>query len=227
MTPLGKPGVFARCSPSPDGRFFLVVEYRRPYSYVLPADAFPKNVALWNGEGKLVRTLAELPLEDRVPIEGVPTGPRGHHWRPTAPATLAWVEALDGGDPRNKAEHRDRILLLEAPFEREARELAKTEQRFFGLTWGEKGVVLLADYDRERRRGRTFLIDVDRPSNAPKLVWDRSVQDRYRDPGTPLVNRSRGGRAILRQHGDDIYLVGPAHRQREAGRSWIASTSRR
>jgi dipeptidyl aminopeptidase/acylaminoacyl peptidase len=207
--PLGKPAVFANCSPSPDGRFFLVVKNHRPYSYVLPTNAFPKSVDVWDAEGKVVRTLAELPLADRVPIEGVPAGPRGHHWRPTVPATLAWVEALDGGDPRKKAEHRDRVLQLEAPFDREPRELAKTQQRFFGLTWGEKGVALLADYDRERRRRRTFLLDVDSPGKAPRLVWDRSIQDRYRDPGTPLLRRLRGGRAVLRQSGDDIFLVGP------------------
>ena len=47
---------------------------------------------------------------------GVPTGPRQVHWRPTAPATLVWAEALDGGDPRKKTAPRDRLLTLAAPF---------------------------------------------------------------------------------------------------------------
>ena len=42
-------------------------------------------------------TLASLPLAEQVPIRGVPTGPREHEWRATAPATVVWVEALDGG----------------------------------------------------------------------------------------------------------------------------------
>ncbi len=209
LTPLGKPAVFQSCSPSPDGRHFLVVKNHRPYSYILPAFAFPKTVEVWDAEGKLVRKLAELPLADRVPIEGVPTGPRSHQWRPTVPATMVWVEALDGGDPRTKAEFRDRVLLLAAPFESEPVELAKTEQRFSGLTWGEKGVAILADYDRDRRRRRTFLMDADKPGSAMRLVWDRAIQDRYRDPGTPLVHRRRGGGSVLRQHGDDIFLAGP------------------
>ena len=29
---------------------------------------------------------------------------------------VVWVEALDGGDLRNKATHRDRLLMLKAPF---------------------------------------------------------------------------------------------------------------
>ena len=36
-------------------------------------------------------------------INGVQTGPRGHHWRQDKPATLVWIEAQDGGDLRNKA----------------------------------------------------------------------------------------------------------------------------
>jgi integrase len=46
------------------------------------------------------------PLEDRVPIEGVPTGPRNLDWRPTEGAALMWWEALDGGNPRTKAPFR-------------------------------------------------------------------------------------------------------------------------
>jgi dipeptidyl aminopeptidase/acylaminoacyl peptidase len=206
VTTLGKPAVFRRCQPSPDGRYFLVVTNQRPYSYVLPATAFAKKVEVWDRNGKVVHTLADLPLADRVPIEGVPTGPRSYHWRPTAPASLVWAEALDGGDPRKKVEHRDIVRLMTAPFDK-AQELAKTAHRFSGLTWGEKGVALLSDFERERRRRRTFLIDADKPETAPGLVWDRSIQDRYGDPGTPLLRQRRGG-AILRQHGNDIFLVG-------------------
>jgi dipeptidyl aminopeptidase/acylaminoacyl peptidase len=206
-TPVGRPAVYVSCTPSPDGRYFLVVKNHRPYSYVLPAFAFPRKVEVWDQGGKVVHTLADLPLADRVPIEGVPTGPRSAHWRPTEPATLVWVEALDGGDPRREVEHRDRVRILAAPFDGEARELAKTKHRFRGLTWGEKGVALLADYDREYRRQRTYLLDAGKPGTAPRLVWDRAIQDRYRDPGTPLMRQVPGG-AVLRQRGDDIFLVG-------------------
>ena len=38
------------------------------------------------------------PLADRVPVQGVPTGPRGFDWRSTEPATLVLLgEDYDGG----------------------------------------------------------------------------------------------------------------------------------
>ena len=41
-----------------------------------------------------------------ITFSAVPTGPRSFGWRADAPATLAWVEAQDGGDPKKKADVR-------------------------------------------------------------------------------------------------------------------------
>ena len=49
--------------------------------------------------GKLVHKVASRPLEDNVPIEGVPTGPRGFQWRPTAPATTTQTAPDQGSRP--------------------------------------------------------------------------------------------------------------------------------
>src|SRR5439155_11976087 len=135
---LGRPGVFAEVDPSPDGRLLLVSRVHRPYSYLYPVTSFPRDIEVWDGTGQLVHTVAKLPLEDKVPIEGVPTGPRNVHWRPTAPGTLVWVEALDDGDPKKKVPHRDRVLSLAAPFADAPKEVTKVEHRFAGLSWGER-----------------------------------------------------------------------------------------
>src|SRR5262249_46285806 len=149
ITPVGKPALFRSAEPAPDGKHLLVVLTRRPYSYVHPASLFPHDVEIWDRSGKCVYQLASLPLADQVPINGVPTGPRDYRWRPTEPATLIWVEALDGGDPKAKVPHRDRVLTLAAPFDAMARELGRTQHRFVSLTWGEKdGLALLRDFDR-------------------------------------------------------------------------------
>jgi dipeptidyl aminopeptidase/acylaminoacyl peptidase len=208
VTPLGKPGIFALADPSPDGNLFLVARNHKPYSYILTAGAFPREVEVWDRAGKLVHKLASLPLADQVPIEGVPTGPRGYHWRPTAPATLVWVEALDGGNTRQPAPQRDRVLMRAAPFQGQPVEISKTQHRYQGLTWGENGLALIRDFDRARRWGRTFLINVDQPSQAPRLVWDRSIQDRYNDPGTPVMRALPKGQRVIWQHGNHIYLTG-------------------
>jgi dipeptidyl aminopeptidase/acylaminoacyl peptidase len=208
-TKFGSPAIFGQVDPSPGGEHFLVVRHHRPYSYLLPANFFPKEVEVWDRAGKLVHRLASLPLQDQIPLEGVAVGPRSYHWRPTDPATLVWVEALDGGETRKKAAVRDRLLLLRAPFDGSPIELAKTEHRFAGLTWGELGgLAILRDYDRTRRWGRAFFINADDPSAKPRLVWDRSTQDRYNDPGQPVMRVLANGHRVILQHGNGIFLSG-------------------
>jgi dipeptidyl aminopeptidase/acylaminoacyl peptidase len=207
-TPVGKPGVFSATETSPDGSLLFVVRLQRPYSYLLPAAAFPREIELWSRDGQLVQKLASKPLEDQVPIEGVPTGPRGYQWRPTEPATLDWVEALDGGDPKNKAPHRDRLMTWKAPFKDQPQEVLKLEHRFAGITYGEKsGLALIRDFERNRRWTRTFIVDLEHPE-LDKPLWDRSMLDRYRDPGRPLMRTTSTGQSVLWQSGDAIFLDG-------------------
>jgi dipeptidyl aminopeptidase/acylaminoacyl peptidase len=207
--PVGKPGIFISVSPSPDGRYLLVSRLHRPYSYLLPLFAFPREVEVWDLEGKLVHKVASLPLADQVPIEGVPTGPRFVHWRPTEPATLVWAEALDGGDPRKKVPHRDQLLMHKAPFQAKPAVLFRTVERFTDVEWGEKnGLAVVREYDRKRRWERTHFLNADRPEEKARLVWDRSVQDRYNDPGFPLLRTLPNGRRVLREHQGHLYLAG-------------------
>lgn len=205
---IGKPSIFASAEPSPDGQRLLVTRVHRPYSYLLPAFAFPREIEVWDRSGKLEHKVASLPLAENVPIDGVPTGPRNVHWRPTEPATLVWVEALDDGDPRKAVPHRDRVLMLKAPFQGQPVELAKTEYRYAGITWGEQGLALLREFDRDRRWNRTFLINADNPTQPPRLVWDLSSQDRYNNPGSPLMRPLPNGQSVMWQHGNHIFLSG-------------------
>lgn len=208
-TPVGKPGIFDTVEPSPDGTHILVSRIRRPYSYLVPASDFPQDVEVWDRSGKVEYKLASLPAADHVPIEGVLTGPREYTWIPTQPATLVWAEALDGGDPKTKAEFRDHLLMLKAPFKEQPAELVKLQQRFVGMSWGEKEIAILRDYDRNRRWSRTFLIDANKPGEQARLLWERSIREHYKDPGTPLMRILPSGQRILRQSGSSIFLAGP------------------
>ena len=206
---LGGPELFANVEPAPNGELFLVTVLRKPFSRLLPVGGFPTEIAVWDRAGKVVQTLATLPSEEGVPIEGVLPGPRSVQWCPTAPATLFWMEALDGGDPKTKSPHRDRLRSWAAPFRGEPADVLRLEHRYRGLMWGEReGLAFISDYDRDRRWQRTFLIHTDRPETAPRLVWERSVRDRYRDPGTPLMRTLPSGERVLWQTGKAIYLSG-------------------
>jgi dipeptidyl aminopeptidase/acylaminoacyl peptidase len=225
---VGKVGILTGVSPSPDRRYLLVGRVHRPYSYLLPLFAFPREVEVWDLKGKVVHKVASLPLADQVPIEGVRTGPRNVHWRPTEPATLCWAEALDGGDPRKEVSHRDRLLTHPAPFAGRPAELFKTVHRFTDIAWGEKdGLAVVREYDRKRRWERAFFLNAGRPGASARLVWDRSVQDRYNHPGMPVLRTLPGGHRAMRMHEGHIYLAGQGGRRRATGRSWTGWTSRR
>lgn len=206
---LGHPDLLDAVDPAPNGQLFLVTRIRPPYSRLLPAWGFPSEIVVWDRAGRVVHTVATLPSHEGVPIEGVLTGPRNVHWRPTADATLVWVEALDGGDPKTKVPHRDRVRSWPAPFRDEPVEVLRLEQRFRGLTWGEHdGLAFVSDYNRDRRWQRTWLVRMDGPGSPPRLAWERSVRDRYRDPGTPLMRTLPNGERVMWQSGSAVYLDG-------------------
>jgi dipeptidyl aminopeptidase/acylaminoacyl peptidase len=212
-TPIGQPAIFQTAEPSPDGKYLLIARVHRPYSYLHPHSFFPKEVEVWDVSGKLVHKLASLPLGDQIPIDGVATGPRNYHWCSIAPSTLVWVEALDGGDPKKRVPYRDRILILKAPFDDQPLELAKTEHRFAGLQWCEGNeLVFLTEFDRDRRWNRTFLLNVNNPTEPPRLIWSLSAQDRYNNPGTLILrgqSASLSGRnSAVMQNGDWVFLSG-------------------
>lgn len=207
-TAVGQTGIFQSVDPAPDGQHILVTRIQKPFSYLFPDNAFPREIEVWNTKGKLVYKVASQPLADQVPIDGVISGPRTIRWRPNQPATLIWAVALDGGDPKKKVAYRDSIVTLKAPFTGQPVELFKVEKRFTGATFGEKsGLVLFSDYERDKRWIRTFMFDADQPGTPPKLLWERNQQDRYNDRGTP-VTRSAGGQRAILQDGDWIYLNG-------------------
>jgi dipeptidyl aminopeptidase/acylaminoacyl peptidase len=204
----GKPDIFETAEPSPDGRHLLVSRVHRPYSYLHPVSLFPQMVEVCDRAGERLYQLADLPLADRIPVQGVRTGPRAYQWRPDVPASLVWVEAMDGGNPKEKVPHRDRILTLAAPFQSQPREVFETVERFTGLeALATGGKALVTDYDRNRRWARTIEIGWNTPNQEGRVIFSRNVQDRYHDPGRPVMSRLLNGRQAILQHGDDIYLT--------------------
>ncbi len=207
VTSLGPPALYAEVSAAPDGEHLLVESIHRPYSYLTAHERFPREVEVWDRAGKVQRRLASVPLADSVPVWGVRTGPRHFAWRPTDPATLTWAEALDGGDWNRKVPQRDRVLMLKAPFAAPPVEIARTEQRFEGLLWGERpDFALLREDDVIRHRARTFIVNVDDRAASPRLLWDLSNQEHYQHPGFPDMRPLPSGYWVVAQDGDAIYL---------------------
>jgi dipeptidyl aminopeptidase/acylaminoacyl peptidase len=209
VTPVGEPGIIAGVQPAPDGQRILVETIRKPWSYRHAWQRFPKDVEVWNLAGKVEHLRARLPLADQVPIHGVPEGPRDYSWRPTEPATLIWSEALDGGDPSRKVSHRDRIMMQKAPFTTQPRELYKAPHRVDGWWWsGNDDRILVSEYERERRWRYVWAVHADARRADPRILFDLSANERYLDPGSPVLRRRPDGAWVLAQDGDAIFLEG-------------------
>ena len=83
-SPLGEPGLFTDAEPSPDGRYLLVERVKAPFSTRVPYFYFARATEVWDAAGRPVATVADLPVSDEIPRQGVPTGPRaspGSRWR--------------------------------------------------------------------------------------------------------------------------------------------------
>ena len=203
-------GLTTQVSTSPDGRWLLETRVHRPYSYLMPAYQFPHTVRVrpLDGEGQPM-LIAEVPLAENIPIGGVRTGPRSFTWKASEPATLMWAEALDGGDPDQEVPHRDRWLALGPPFERErASEVLRVEHRAWGLTFlADPALVITSEYDRDRRWVRSLLHE-PRAASSPKVLEDRSRNDRYGDPGRIVTEPGPFGRSVVRTDGPWIYRSG-------------------
>ncbi len=206
---IGKPALIDIASVAPDGNHLLVSTLHRPFSYLLTAGSFPHTIQVWNLDGKLLYQVADVPLEENIPIEGVRLGPRSVNWRVGFPATLVWTEALDDGDPRKKVPYRDQIKTIDAPFVDTPRDLIRLEHRYAGLSSFPKTSWLMAtETDRDRRWVRALLYDMDQPGQNPKILVDRSMRDRYGDPGRMLFKADKAGFPVAQQVGDWIWLAG-------------------
>jgi dipeptidyl aminopeptidase/acylaminoacyl peptidase len=196
--PLGKSGVFVDASPSPDGNYLLLFERHHPYSYVRPFEDFPERVSVFDLKSGSFKQLADKPLEDNVPNlhDAVPAGPRDFEWRSDATASVFWVEAADGGDPRKDVAVHDSLFLLDAPFESAPRKLADLPIRFRGIDWGS-GQLALVEERRWKDRKRILLAVTLSAASSPVKLYEGSFEDRYHDPGQPLHHSNSAGKPVL------------------------------
>ena len=207
--PIGGAGPVARVDVAPDGVHALVETLQRPYSYVTTYQRFARHVDVLDIETGRGTTIAQLPTADRVPVRGVPEGPRNFGWLASEPATLIWPEALDKGDWKVEVPQRDRVMRLRAPFAGPPEEIVRTTQRFAGLEAHDHSTqAFLREFDANKRWVKIALLDLAASPAAPRTVWEYSMDERYRNPGSPLYKRLPNGALVVRRDGDKVFLGG-------------------
>jgi len=202
--------MFSGISFSPDGNYVMVTTLHKPFSYIVTLDRFPTKSILYDANGKMVQTFNEKPLIEDMPKGFMATekGKRGISWRADKPATLVWVEALDGGDPAVEVPFRDEIFELPAPFTQKPRSVVKTANRYAGITWGTDNLALINDRWWNTRNTKTYIFNPSDASQKPEVIFDRNYQDTYSDPGSFDTRRNEWGRYVLNIENGNAYLIG-------------------
>lgn len=196
-TNIGPVGIIASADPSPDGKYVMIETVHTPFSYLVPVSRFPLRTEVFAVGGTLVKLLNDGPLQESVPYsaDGAPTGPRNYNWRADAPASVYYTEAQDKGDPKVKADIRDKVYLVDAPFSGQPKEIYAAQYRFGGFDWGNATMALASERWWQSRKSLVKTVD---PTNwQTAVLFDRSYEDRYSNPGQPDTRHNQYGYEVL------------------------------
>jgi dipeptidyl aminopeptidase/acylaminoacyl peptidase len=209
LTALGNSGLIKSISASPDDQYIMVDLLQKPFSYLVPASRFPYHVEVWDKAGNMVKTIAEIPLDEVRPtgFDATVTGPRSISWRADKPSTLYWVEAQDGGDPKVEMEEREIVYMQDAPFEGQPTKLASLGYRYRGIYWSDDNFALLNEGWFASRQQKVSRINPSKPGEAGKVIIERSSDDIYNDPGSPVFTSNQYGRNVILRKGDEVFMT--------------------
>ena len=206
----GQEQIIMYMSDSPDGKYLMVASLHKPFSYQVPYYRFPLKYTFHGIDRDFTKVFASIPLAEEIPkgFDAVRLGPRSPQWRTDKPATIYWFEANDGGDPAVETDVRDKVYSLDAPFDGEPGHEVDCAIRGRSLTFGDDDIAILS----ERMWGtRRTIVSSFKPGNpdSKKVLWDRSYEDRYGDPGSFVTVDNASGYSVLAMDEDrNLFLRG-------------------
>ncbi len=210
--PLGIDGIISSFATSPDGQYFLVTKVKHPFSYNVPYGRFPFDVIVYRRNGKLLKKIVSIPMAEDIPqgFGAVRRGPRSIAWRPDLAATLYWVEALDFGDPKRDTAYRDQLYFWDAPFQGEPQKSIRFQLRYGGTAWGDEQLAISYEWWWQNRKIITSAWNPNANKAKMDVLFDRSWEDAYNDPGNFELERNGYGHLVLmrRNDGQTLYLRG-------------------
>ncbi len=195
--PIGQPQLYRSFSVSSDNNYILTTVINKPFSYLFPASGFPHTVSVIDLSGKTVKSLATNGSAEGQPIgfDDVATYPRNYNWRDDEPATITYVQALDKGLGRSKAQYRDAVYSIQMTEGAQPKELFKTTRRFGGIVWGTKDVAVF--YERMNADRKVRMNRFNPITGAVDSLFERSSNDSYSDIGTPMTGKNNFGQQTL------------------------------
>ncbi len=209
---IGKPGIYNGYSQSPDGKYLLVSQYNKPFSYLVPARRFPLLTEVWDLDGKVIKQVEQLASGENIPkgFDSAREGRRNIAWRGDKAATLYWAETQDGGNMATKVDFHDAVYTWNAPFKNTPTLFQKVERRFAGIEWGNDDFAIIGDWRFSDRQYRVWKFSPNNPSAEKVLFQQRSYNDRYKDPGNFVTQTNQYGVDVIKVFGDNskVFLTG-------------------
>ena len=190
---IGSPAIYSNVQISPDKKYLLVERIDKPFSYLVTAGGFNSTMIITDMNANTVKVLAKLPSSEGTPRgnDNVLNAPRGYNWLDNFPATVQWIEPLDSGLIKKKMDYHDVAYILAAPFAAGPRELVKTPERMYNVTDVTNGSFFVTEGSRAKHRQKMSKLGAD---GKMEVLIDRSTDDAYNDPGTPLTDKNKYGR---------------------------------
>jgi dipeptidyl aminopeptidase/acylaminoacyl peptidase len=241
VTPVGKPMMVSRVTPSPDGKFLWVATVERPFSYLFPYSNFGQREVILDLQGEVKTEIRKRGLStggDGTPGGGGNSDPRrGLEWRPDGRG-LSFIRSAGGGEG---APRGDRVMLWKAPFgPNDTEEVWSSDQRISSVRYSADAKTLfvtLGGAAGPARPGatrpapggaasteRTRLVAV-RPGSAaaPATILESRPDD---DPATLVTFTTPMGASAVRvsKDGASAYLQGTEYAKdpfAEAPRPWL------
>jgi len=204
--------MYSRIDVAPGGEFVLTEHITKPYSYLVGYSDFPSVAEVIDLNGKVVRELFRIPLMENVPTgyDATSPGPRNITWRADQPASVYWVEALDGGDPKKAVPFRDQVYRMDAPFTGDPVPQFRTKLRFSRIIWARTDLAVMRQASSKTKQEIISFFDPSNPAAEPRVIWDQSSEDKYGDPGDFVMSSNRGRLVILiAGKGNTMFLTGP------------------
>ena len=156
-----------------------------------------------------IKLLAKLPSSELAPtgFDNVLNAPRRYSWFDNDPATVSWIEPLDSGIMKKKMDFHDAAYTLSAPFNGTAKLIAKTEMRMFGITDVNKDIIFITEGSQSKQKRK--LSNLNPLTGIMDVLYDRSTNDAYNDPGTPVLEKNRYGvNAVKLINGNTLFMRG-------------------
>ncbi|HNJ93628.1 MAG TPA: prolyl oligopeptidase family serine peptidase [Ferruginibacter sp.] len=205
---IGDPAIYSSVSVSPDKKYLLVERIDKPFSYLVPAGGFNSTMLITDMSGNTVKQLAKIPSSELAPRgnDNVLNAPRGFNWLDNFPATVQWIEPLDSGLIKNKMDFHDAAYTLAAPFTGSPKELVKTAERMYGITDVNENLFFVTEGSRAKHRTRMSKFGWD---GKTETLIDRSTDDAYNDPGSPMTEKNKYGRNVPKLlNGTTLFMRG-------------------